>query len=1006
MKMFLTIVVLVLSFGTVVTASDVGPKSHDEASLRGVTFIDPDRGWAAGDRGTVLYTEDRGESWNPQPSGTTVSLADIAMYNSKRGLAIGGYYQGYTQLSIGEVIITDNGGQSWRQIAGHDLPRLRQLIIGPGGMCIAVGDWSPVHLTSVFASRNGGQTWQPQPCKIFGAAVSIAGTVDDYLVLSDQGEVVRFRNDLNPQSLFPPGGEWQLVAGRENQRILVGERGMIESQDQGETWQVNPKHLEAATAFAPASIELGETATAAIWKNEVWAASDANSSMVTFRPASVDAVPHQAQASIRRIIRLDGDRGWAVGDFGLILATRDAGKSWRTLRGGNRLPALMVVGSQPVSLPWNLLAIESLQHLRRVSIVIDRAEQQATDQKGSQHQGAGYKVTSIERDGICDATASLGPSSIFVASSAGNRIAEILRTSKPAVVVLDQTLQPDQRAAWSAAALEAGVQRVLEIGEHGTQTVHVAAAIPTAGILASDVWFDAIAILSPQYLPPSKVMLSARLDATNDRLAGGGLATCVGNDPRYRWSKETTNSRRQLQVLQARTTELNWIESLVSSSKSPAEFKSLLASVLPRTVDSDRQKVFSRLIALTGKQARHDLHIAALEAFIDDAQQRSDNISPLKNDLLKLANLRLKAVRGSSEWHQTFNVSGMALTSPNIAVATASAAAPINLAVQLSPFQTQTSQSRNLGSRIQLAGGFAPSGDALSQSVALASGTTENKSRSDLASAPVVNIRPVDLRWELHPAVLMVGRANELHERKLAVPLQTLDLSILDRAQPIDEADSGSTASNHANDSSAIFTSLRRLAENSVSGQWANLASDRQLPAMINCPHTDSRPTLNGSFDEAWWGESEPLSKVGTVRLGHDDDFFYVALDMPVLQAARQNTKIRQRDTPLDASDRYCIRLDIDRDLMTAYEFEFDSAGNTRESCDGFLQFQPRWFIACQEIGGRTIAEIAIQKSDILPDFASRGTIWNMSIERWTNEAPGRGIVVPDAAAWHAVQLQ
>jgi len=244
--------------------------------------------------------------------------------------------------------------------------------------------------------------------------------------------------------------------------------------------------------------------------------------------------------------------------------------------------------------------------------VIDRAEQQATDRQGSRHQGAGYKVTAIERDGICDATASLGPSSIFVASSAGNRIAEILRTSKPAVVVLDQTLQPDQRAAWSAAALEAGVQRVLEIGEHGTQTVHVAAAIPTAGILASDVWFDAIAILSPQYLPPSKVMLSARLDATNDRLAGGGLATCVGNDPRYRWSKETTNSRRQLQVLQARTTELNWIESLVSSSKSPAEFKSLLASVLPRTVDSDRQKVFSRLIALTGKQARQDLHIAAL----------------------------------------------------------------------------------------------------------------------------------------------------------------------------------------------------------------------------------------------------------------------------------------------------------------------------------------------------------------------------------------------------------
>jgi len=986
-------------FASTLLASDLGPTSHDEANLRGVTFIDPDRGWVAGDRGTVLHTEDRGESWKPQPTGTKANLADIAMYNSNRGLAVGGYYQGYTQLSIGEVIVTDNGGQSWRSTTGHDLPRLRQLIIGPGGKCVAVGDWSPVHLTSVFASGNGGQTWQPQTCQFVGSAVSIAGSVDDYLVLSDQGDVVRFKNNVNPQPLFPANDEWRLLAGNGNQRMLVGPRGMIESQDQGETWQVNPKHLDAANAFAPASIELGETATAFMWKGETWAASDANASIVTFRPSSVDAVPHQGQASIRRIIRLDDDRGWAVGDFGLILATRDASKSWRTLRSGNQLPAVMMVGTQAVSMPWTLLAIESLQHHRRVSLVIDRSDR---------------KVSAVERDRLMDATGSLGPSSFFVASSTGNRIAEILRTCKPAVIVLDQTLQPEQRAAWSAAALETNVQRVLDVSDHGSQTVHVATAIPTAGILASDVWFDAIAIVSPSYLPPSKVMLSARLDATNDRFAGDGLANCVGNDPRFCWSKKTTNSRRQLQVLQARTTELSWVESLVTSSKSPAEFKSLLASVQPRIVDRDRQRVFARLLALTGKYARHDLHVAALEAFVENAARRPDNLAEQTDDLLSLARLRLKAVRASAEWHQTFGSSAMVVSSSRMVGSTDSSQSPVNLAVQLSPFQTQVSPMMDLTSGFQRAGGFARYDETSGQAVRLAGGTTQNETAKNNTST-----LKVDPRWEFHPAVLMVGRASERTETALAFPLQTLDLSILDQTEPAGNAASSSIALGQEDDSSVVITNLRRLSENSTSGKWGVLASDRVLPTTIDCPRATSRPQLDGLFDEVWWSPARPIddstlhdqtltvnASLGTVRLAHDDNFLYLAIDAPALKAARQNAKIRQRDTPLDGSDRYCVRLDVDRDLMTAYEFEFDSAGNTRDSCDGFLEFQPRWFIACNESENRTVAEIAIQKSDISAEIELAGRIWNLSLERLTSQTPGRGLAIPDAGPWHPILLE
>ncbi len=962
----------------------------EEANLRAVMFIDADRGWSAGDRGTVLHTEDQGVSWKQQPTGTAASLADIAMYNSKRGLAIGGYYQGYTQLSIGEVVVTEDGGLKWRVTTGHDLPRLRQLIVGPGGKCVAVGDWSPVHLTCVFASENGGQTWQPQPCLIAGPAVGIAGSVDDYLVLSDQGEVVRFKADSNPQKLFPPGDDWRSLAGNENRRLLVGPRGMIESQDQGETWHVNSRHPGASPALATAALEpaaaleLAESGTAVMWKDEIWAVNDSSSSITVFRPTSLEAISHPGQASVRRIIRLDRDRGWAVGDFGLILTTRDAGQTWRTLRGGNRMVAVMVIGSQPVLMPWTLFAIESLQHQRRVALVIDRRDK---------------KVTISERDSVSDASTKLGPSSLFIASDDGNRIAEILRLAKPAVMVLDQTLQPDQRAAWSAAALESGVQRVLEVGARGSQTIHVASAIPSAGILASDVWFDAIALLSPDYSPPSKVMLSARLDATNDRLAGDGLATCVGNDARYCWSRETTNSRRQLQVLQARTTEMNWIESLVTNAKSSDEFKSLLEPMLPRIVDSDRQRVFARLMALIGKHARQDLHVAALEVLIDDADKRPDKSSEKRNDLIALARLRLAAVTSSSEWHQTFGNAAMILPTSRMAGFNTTTHSPVNLAVQLSPFQTQVAPALEMNASNRRNGGVPRYDEPLDHGVKLASGTTEIPPANKKVSTS-----KVDLRWQLHPAVLMVGRANEMSDRVLNAPLQTLGESPLnDTSSEVD------TSIIRASDNHVATKNLRRVAEHSASGRWGLLAKDALSTATNVCPIATSRPMLDGTFDEPWWGDGKSLpdgTANSVLRFAHDEEFFYISIDAAILNPASHTAKIRQRDTPLDSSDRYCVRLDIDRDLMTAYEFEFDSVGNTRDSCDGFLQFQPRWFIACSQFDGRTKAEIAIQKSDISPLNELHDTIWNVSIQRLILQTPGHGLALPDPMAWQPVWLQ
>ena len=983
----------------------------EEANLHAISFIDTDRGWVSGERGAILHTQDGGMTWKSQPTPTNTFLVDIAMYNSQRGLAIGGATQSYTGISVGEVVITKDGGQSWEAIVGHDLPRLRKMLIGVGGKCIAVGDWSPVHLTSIFASQDGGATWQSQACNIVGSIPDIAGDINDYLILSSHGEVVRFREGVEPQTIFPSNHSsihhphraddtWREVAGRGEQRILSGPLGTLISNNQGETWKAIPQ-----SAAASLSISATDSATIESWEYELWFANATSRSITTHNGQATETIEHAGGSNIRSLLRFDRDRGWAVGEFGMILVTRDGGRSWRTIRGGNRSPAVMVVGSKPEALPWSILATESLQHQRRVAVTIDRSSIAANQN---------------DREQIIEACSKLGPATVYISDSSPNRIREILLNAKPAVVVLDQSLTSGQRSTWAAVALESGCKRVIEVSPRGTQTVNVVAAIPAQGILASDVWFDAVSVLAPGYLPPTRLMLTAKYDSTGDLLAGDGLASCTSNQPQYGWARPAVPSRRKLQVLQARTAEMNWVQSLVATARSVEEFNSQLAIVLPRMTDEDRTRLFARLIALTAQRERPDLYLASLEAmgrYPVDSSASDLRLSELQDavNLSRVAKLRQEAIRSSVEWRQTFGAA--VITQPINLSTTSSAASPsqVDLAVQLSPFQTPASPSNLSGNNpaVGLANGFLDpklGSNFASSSVQLASGQSSGSqssgsqssgsqtsgsqtsgsqtsgSQTSSAEAGVSMPAVVDLRWEFHPAVLMVNRANEQLQNNLLTLTESNSLT-----------------------SSSATTNLRRIAGLPAADRWGSLVNDQRLPSTIFCPIASKPPYLDATFVEPWWSDGQVFSidsQPAMMRLAHDDEFLYVSIDAPLLDETEIASQDRRRDTALDDSDRYRVRLDLDRDLMTAYEFEFDSTGNTRDACDGFQAFNPRWFIACKNADGRTRAEIAIQKLDIAAMVGVHDAIWNVSLDRLDKPQPSPGLSMPDSTSWLPAYLE
>ena len=63
--------------------------SGTTADLRGVSFVDPEHGWAVGTGGTILATVDGGASWSAQTSGTSSGLSGVSFVDADHGWAVG-----------------------------------------------------------------------------------------------------------------------------------------------------------------------------------------------------------------------------------------------------------------------------------------------------------------------------------------------------------------------------------------------------------------------------------------------------------------------------------------------------------------------------------------------------------------------------------------------------------------------------------------------------------------------------------------------------------------------------------------------------------------------------------------------------------------------------------------------------------------------------------------------------------------------------------------------------
>ena len=364
--------------------SEVSFTLRADARLNDVFFVDAECGWVAGDRGTICHTNDGGRGWRLQSTGVDCPLHSIYFLDRRNGWAVGGYAHPFTHTGTGVVLITADGGQTWKSKQQSLLPILKKVRFFDPKHGWAVGCSSAASPTGLFRTETGGRAWNPVP-----GAEQAGWSNGDFLDLKtgalagQDGSAAEVRSGRISASTTPRFGL------RDSQAIqlvpphygwLVGKGGLtMLTRDLGHTWQTPQTPMPAGTSgqfdFRDVSVRNTKVWIAGSPGTRVFFTPDAGLSWRTFDT--------RQNAPLRAIHFADDLHGWAVGDFGTILATEDGGQTWGRQRSGGTRVALMAVFANGHDLPLEMIAkLSGNEGYLSVAEIVGRTDPVQTSHEG------------------------------------------------------------------------------------------------------------------------------------------------------------------------------------------------------------------------------------------------------------------------------------------------------------------------------------------------------------------------------------------------------------------------------------------------------------------------------------------------------------------------------------------------------------------------------------------------------------------------------------------------
>lgn len=643
---------------------------------------------------------------------------------------------------------------------------------------------------------------------------------------------------------------------------------------------------------------------------------------------------------IRDAIRTASGRLWAVGDHGVILTQPTPQSAWEVSHGRGNRTAVLMISRNATTVAWSLLGREAMEAGNRTALLLIGNE-----------QNRDRDSTHTQLDLVRQAACNMAVSSVDLVQRKSpedlpERLSTWISAHQPAAVVIDATLDPDLRAALAKASISAGAGRIIQysLANPGGSLLHHSAILPGSGVLASDLWRDAMQLVAPHDARVHTISLRNLYDAgiglPRGTSVASGLRLTRGQGMQ---AKTETASRRQLQISQARINHSRQIDELIHQSASESEFAERLKAFLDQTAHSDQRRLAWMIYQqLAGNESAPIDLFGFHRAMLLELESRFKGSS-----LAWYAKLRRQAISHSREWQRL--KAAIASSSSRTQVQTAGAEV-----VPVSPFQIDTNPVRQAAATIPL----------------------KIVDTTPVDATPQISRDFIDLNWEFHPLALVSREAARRRgdDEKLQA-------------------------------AGEISANLRRLL-GAGDGAWARLLRSAG-PHVIAAHDTELPPKLDGVADDACWQVSPSVAgNSPRLRCAYDDQYLYLAISTPVeafADDAEFPTTARIRDLDLSSVDRTIVSIDTDTDLLTSFDFQFTRRGRTHDAVDGNPGWQPTWYVASRKSGANVFTELAILRRDLVDLPIVAGESWFISTRTLAAGQATFFQVMPSPSNWHRI---